>query len=170
MTKTERIEYTAELKVPVVSISAARASSSKIKLTAAFEDYENADDYFEVKRHGIIYITSSRLGNKNLTLNTAGRTNITFTKFSAEGQFSYTMKPSTKSTTYVVRGYVQYVDENGIYHFPKEFLTEKDSCWILGCHMGLGESRRKKNALELEGTFRAIMLINRIMKNGGYSK
>ena len=64
----------------------------------------------------------------------------------------------------------QYVDENGIYHFPKEFLTEKDSCWILGCHMGLGESRRKKNALELEGTFRAIMLINRIMKNGGYSK
>lgn len=56
----------------------------------------------------------------------------------------------------------QYVDENGLYHFPKEFLTEKDSCWMLGCHMGLGESRRKKNALELEGTFRAIMLINKI--------
>ena len=56
----------------------------------------------------------------------------------------------------------QYVDESGIYHFPKEFLTEKDSCWILGCHMGIGESRRKKNSLELEGTFRAIMLINKI--------
>lgn len=56
----------------------------------------------------------------------------------------------------------QYVDENGLYHFPKEFLTEKDSCWMLGYHMGLGESRRKKNALELEGTFRAIMLINKI--------
>ena len=59
----------------------------------------------------------------------------------------------------------QYVDENGLYHFPKEFLTEKDSCWMLGCHMGLGESRRKKNALELEGTFRAIMLINKIANN-----
>lgn len=58
----------------------------------------------------------------------------------------------------------KYVDENGIYHFPKEFLTEKDSCWILGSHMGLGENRRKKNALEIEGTFRAILLFNKVEK------
>lgn len=55
----------------------------------------------------------------------------------------------------------QYADRNGIYHFPKSFLTEKDSCWILGNHMGLGENRRQKNALTIEGTFRALM----IMKN-----
>lgn len=58
----------------------------------------------------------------------------------------------------------QYADKNGMYHFPKEFLTEKDSCWILGCHMGIGENRRKKKSLDLEGTFRAIMLINKIDK------
>ena len=56
----------------------------------------------------------------------------------------------------------QYVDENGIYHFPNEFLIEKNSCWILGCHMGLGENRRKKITLELEGTFRMTVLLNKI--------
>lgn len=58
----------------------------------------------------------------------------------------------------------QYADENGIYHFPKEFLTEKDSCWILGSHMGLGENRRKKSALEIEGTFRVVTLLHKIDK------
>ncbi len=58
----------------------------------------------------------------------------------------------------------QYMDENGIYHFPKEFLTEKNSNWILGCHMGLGENRRKRAALEIEGTFRAIVLLDKMDK------
>lgn len=54
----------------------------------------------------------------------------------------------------------QYADENGVYHFPKELLTEKDSCWILGNHMSVGENRRKRNALELEGTFRMMLILN----------
>lgn len=54
----------------------------------------------------------------------------------------------------------QYADKNGIYHFPKSFLTEKDSCWILGNHMGLGENRRQKGALAIEGTFRALSIMN----------
>ena len=53
----------------------------------------------------------------------------------------------------------RYVDADGIYKFPKNYLTEKDSCWILGNHMGLGENRRQKNALTIEGTFRALKIL-----------
>lgn len=59
----------------------------------------------------------------------------------------------------------EYVDSCGIYHFPSEFLTEKDSCWILGNHMGLGENRRKKKSMEIEGTFRALSILKRIEEN-----
>jgi len=69
---------------------------------------------------------------------------------------------TSKWFTTVVEQLQQYADENGICHFSKEFLTEKDSNWILGCHMGLGENRRKKAALEIEGTFRATALLNKL--------
>lgn len=71
---------------------------------------------------------------------------------------------TSKWFTTVVEELQQYMDENGIYHFPKEFLTEKDSNWILGCHMGLGENRRMRTALEIEGTFRAIALLDKAEK------
>jgi len=58
----------------------------------------------------------------------------------------------------------QYVDENGIYHYPKNYLTEKDSCWILGNHMGLGENRRKKQALMIEGTCRTLLILKKVEK------
>ncbi|ABN52712.1 MAG TPA: hypothetical protein DEF39_08120 [Hungateiclostridium thermocellum] len=58
----------------------------------------------------------------------------------------------------------EYTDESGIYHFPKSFLTEKDSNWILGSHMGLGENRRRKDALTIEGTFRALVIMKNILK------
>ena len=53
----------------------------------------------------------------------------------------------------------KYTDEYHLYHFPKYFLTEKDSCWILGNHMSLGENRRRKNALTLESTFHALKIM-----------
>ncbi len=52
----------------------------------------------------------------------------------------------------------QYADQDNIYKFPKEYLTEKDSIWILGNHMGLGENRQQKHALLVEGTFRALKI------------
>jgi len=62
----------------------------------------------------------------------------------------------------------QYACSNGIYNIPKEYLTEKDSVWMLGYHMNLGENRRKKTALTVTGTFRALKihkLINRFALN-----
>jgi len=53
----------------------------------------------------------------------------------------------------------RYKDDDGIYHYPKNYLTEKNSCWILGNHMGLGENRRYKEALMMEGTFRTLKIL-----------
>lgn len=50
--------------------------------------------------------------------------------------------------------------DHGTFILEKEFLTEKNHCWFLGEHMGLGESRRK-NYQEAESTFRIL----KIMKN-----
>lgn len=58
----------------------------------------------------------------------------------------------------------KYKDDKGLYHYPKNYLTEKDSCWILGNHMGVGENRRNKNALVYEGTFRTLMIKNNLKK------
>lgn len=55
----------------------------------------------------------------------------------------------------------QFADGEGIYHYPKNYLTEKDACWILGNHMGLGENRRKKYAMEVEGTFRTLFILKK---------
>ena len=42
----------------------------------------------------------------------------------------------------------------GTYLFPKNYMQEKpQGYWVNGFHMGLGENRRKKPALELESTF-----------------
>ena len=57
-----------------------------------------------------------------------------------------------------------YKDDNGIYRYPAEYLVEKNACWILGNHMSLGENRRKKNALALEGTFRTLIIFNNLKK------
>ena len=58
----------------------------------------------------------------------------------------------------------KYVDNNGSYRYPKCYLTEKNSCWILGNHMSLGENRRNRNALEWEGTFRTLVIQNNLKK------
>lgn len=58
----------------------------------------------------------------------------------------------------------QYADENGLYHYPKNFLTEKDSCWILGNHMSLGENRRQKHSMIVEGTCRTLLILKKLTK------
>lgn len=57
-----------------------------------------------------------------------------------------------------------YKVESGLYNWPKKYLTEKDSCWILGNHMGVGENRRNNKALLYEGTFRTLTVINNLKK------
>lgn len=56
----------------------------------------------------------------------------------------------------------QYADGDYRFSLPASFLSEKDSCWVLGCRMGLGQNRRKKDALTVEGTFRALRIIKYI--------
>jgi len=38
----------------------------------------------------------------------------------------------------------QFMAAAGTYIFPKEYLPEENSNWILGSHMSLGENKRKK--------------------------
>ena len=54
--------------------------------------------------------------------------------------------------------------DKGTYILPKESLQEKQGYWVNGKHMGLGENRRKKLALELESTFR-VMKIKSILQS-----
>ena len=49
------------------------------------------------------------------------------------------------------------------YLFPKEMLREETGYWVAGSHMGLGENRRSRSALEIESTFWAL----RIKKTAG---
>jgi hypothetical protein len=51
----------------------------------------------------------------------------------------------------------------GRYCFPPELMMEKAGSFIYGgCHMGLGENRRKAQALELESTFRMLYIRKRM--------
>ena len=54
----------------------------------------------------------------------------------------------------------QYKTSNGTYIFPKEYLSEYDSNWVLGSHMSLAENRRKKQYSEIESTFYMLKLLD----------
>jgi hypothetical protein len=50
----------------------------------------------------------------------------------------------------------------GTYRFPAEYLKErKNTYWITGGHMGLGENRRKRLAREIESTFWMLRIRSR---------
>lgn len=105
------------LSEPSVTVSASAAASNTIKLTGRFEDYENINDYYEVTAHGLVYMQKSKLGSRNLTVNTAGRTKVSFKSYQADGSFSYTMKPSSVSSYYTVRAFLEYKDAMGVVHY-----------------------------------------------------
>lgn len=53
--------------------------------------------------------------------------------------------------------------ERGTYRFPPGMLREKkDSGFVCGASMGLGENRRRGEAYELESTFRMLLLKKRL--------
>lgn len=103
--------------IPDVTFTASKGSDGKIRLTGKFEDYENRDNYYEITAHGLVYYSSRKLGTKMLTVNTAGRTKVSFSGYQPDGSFSYEMTPAYANTPYTVRAYLQYKDENGKSHY-----------------------------------------------------
>jgi hypothetical protein len=56
-----------------------------------------------------------------------------------------------------------YSTSRGTYVFPKDYIKEKrNTYYVTGGHMGLGENRRQKSALEIESSF-WVMKIKRNM-------
>lgn len=112
-TKTEAIPANgpapAERTAPEVTLSAS-ANAGKLVLTGCFADYENLEKYYDVTAHGLVYISSAKLGTHNLTVNTAGRTRVNFSGYKADGSFTYQFKPAYGSTRYTVRAFLSYVD------------------------------------------------------------
>ena len=110
-TRTEEFEYVAELKVPTVSLSVTKnASTGRIVITGVVDDYENLDDYYEITGRGLVYVTTTRLGTRVLTINTSGRTRVNFSSCKADGSFTYNMKPTNRNVSYTIRAYITYVD------------------------------------------------------------
>ena len=109
-TKTEVIAYQKELKVPEVSLSVTTNSSGKLVLKGTVEDFENLEEYYEITGRGVLYIPTSRIGTRTLTVNTSGRTNVSFKSVDENGSFTYTFKPTNKSTQYAFRAYLTYKD------------------------------------------------------------
>lgn len=108
-----KLEETVAKSVPQITFSAECTEDGKIKLTGCFEDYANSDAYYEVTAHGFVYQSSAKLGTRNLTVNTAGRTNVSVQSYREDGSYSYSMTPAFASTYYTVRAYLAYTDENG---------------------------------------------------------
>ena len=112
-----------EKSIPEVTFSASQGQNGKIRLTGQFTDFENQEQYYEVTAHGLIYYSSSKLGTKLLTVNTAGRTRVNFGSYQADGSFSYEMKPAYANTRYTVRAFLAYTDQNGqtkyVYSVPQ---------------------------------------------------
>ena len=109
-TKTEVIAYQKELKVPEVSLTVTTNSSGKLVLKGTVEDFENLEEYYEITGRGVLYIPTSRIGTRTLTVNTSGRTKVSFKTVDENGSFTYTFKPTSKSTQYAFRAYLTYKD------------------------------------------------------------
>ena len=109
-TRTETIKYQAVKSAPSVSLTLSTASAGKIVITGQVNDYENLESYYEITAHGLLYIQNSKIGTRVLTTNTSGRTRVTFSTYNDDGSYSYTMKPSSKTTSYAFRAYITYKD------------------------------------------------------------
>lgn len=123
-TKEEKIPVLkVEKEIPQVTLSAKAGISGKIALTGQFEDYENADKYYEVTGHGFVYYSTAKLGTKNLSVNTPGRTKVSISKYKEDGTYTYNMTPAYASTKYTVRAFLTYTDVDGktnyVYSSPK---------------------------------------------------
>ena len=60
--------------------------------------------------HGLVYIYSSKLGTRSLTVNTPGRTRVNFGAYKDDGSFIYRLTPKSGAIAYTVRAFLSYVD------------------------------------------------------------
>lgn len=97
---------------PTVSLDVEYVNK-KIVVTGQSDIGVNPDLYYTEIKHGILYITTSFLGSKNLTVTTAAVKNIVLTDYEDDGTFSYTFKPLTSSMSYAYRAYVYYERPDG---------------------------------------------------------
>lgn len=109
-TRTEEVPYEVTKTAPTVAFSAAPTQEGRLALTGQFVDYENVGNYYDVTAHGLVYLATSKLGTRNLTVNTPGRTRVNFSSYKDDGSFTYNMKPAYTSTKYTVRAFLAYVD------------------------------------------------------------
>ena len=107
-TRAEAVAYQPTLKAPSVEMILSKTSAGKITITGKVADYVNLKDYCEITAHGLLYIQASRIGTRTLTVNTSGRTRVNCSTYNADGSFSYTFKPSSKSTVYAFRAFITY--------------------------------------------------------------
>ena len=130
-TRTETIPMVTPAPiVPSVKVSAARASSgTKITLTGTFVDYDNIGKYYTVTAHGLVYYSTTKLGTRTLTINTPGRTKVSFSGYKDDGSFSYTMTPTSASVRYTVRAFLAYRDANGrtVYAYSTPIVVSYNS-------------------------------------------
>ena len=75
--------------------------------------------------------------------------------------------PSVHSTNWLKQGIAlldSYKTSRDTYLLPKDYLIEKDRCWLLGNHTKLGEGKNDFSR-ELESTFWVLKIKNNINKN-----
>ncbi|MBR5293151.1 MAG: hypothetical protein IKU31_00105 [Oscillospiraceae bacterium] len=109
-TRTETMPRLPIVKDPSVSLTLAQASSGKIVIEGIIDDYANTANSWEITGQGLLYIQASRIGTRTLTVNTSGRTRVNFSGCSEDGSFSYSFKPSSKTTVYAFRAFITYQD------------------------------------------------------------
>lgn len=108
-TKTEEVTYVKELKAPSVSLNVSKNTGTKrIVITGTVDDYANLNEYYEITAHGFLYINTSRIGSRVLTVNTSGRTRVNFSSYTSDGSFTYNLKPTSTSTSYTIRAFITY--------------------------------------------------------------
>lgn len=99
---------------PVVGISLSRGTSKKIKATSTLSGISNS----LIIKFSLLYIPKTRLGNKPLKINTAGRSEIPFSVTDLDTvngiERIFSLGIGTKiSTVYVFRSYIKYTNLNG---------------------------------------------------------
>ena len=115
--------------VPSVSVFAEPVGDGRIRIIGQYDDYENISDYRKVTSHGLLYLSSEKLGIRTLTLSTQGRTRVFFAGYNPDGTFSYTMTPANTDTTFTMRAYLTYVDDEGnsVTVYSKPCIASYDS-------------------------------------------
>lgn len=106
---------------PIVVYNDDGTQTKKIKIIGTYNDYTNLYRYFdEVPHdlvdnscHGIVFVSSGKLGTRNLTINTSGRSLRCFRQYDSVGNFSHTFTPGSPATVYAMRSYVWYINNKG---------------------------------------------------------